>query len=76
MGKVIWSPNALDDVDSIAEFIAQDSIQRASLFALKIINATNKLQDFPLSGRIIPEINELNMSYSPKKEQGNKVEKD
>ena len=60
MGKVIWSPNALDDVDSIADFLAKDSIQRASLFALNIINATNKLKDFAFSGRIIPEINEPN----------------
>lgn len=56
MGKVIWAPSALKDVDSIAEFIARDSIDHASLFVTRLIEATDRLQKFPLSGRIIPEI--------------------
>jgi toxin ParE1/3/4 len=58
MGKVIWSPSALKDADSISEFIARDSVNRAALFVLRLIEATDRLQDFPLSGRIIPEIND------------------
>jgi toxin ParE1/3/4 len=60
VGKVIWSPSALKDADSIAEYIARDSIDRAALFVLRLIEATDRLQDFPLSGRIIQEINESN----------------
>ncbi len=56
MGKVIWSPTAIEDVDSIAEYIARDSIDQASLFVIRLIGATDRLQDFPNSGRIIPEI--------------------
>jgi len=56
MGKVIWSPAALEDVDSIAEYIARDSTDQSSLFVIRLIGATNRLQDFPNSGRIIPEI--------------------
>ena len=56
MGKVIWSPTALEDVDSIAEYIERDSIDQASLFVIRLIGATDRLQNFPLSGRIIPEI--------------------
>lgn len=55
MAKVIWSPTALKDIDSIAEFIARDSVDRASLFVLRLIEATDRLQTFPFSGRIIPE---------------------
>lgn len=58
MGKVIWAPSALEDVNSIAEYIARDSVDRAALFAVRLIEATDRLQDFPLSGRIIPEIGE------------------
>ena len=58
MDKVIWSPTALNDVDSIAEFIARDSVHRAALFAMHLIEAVDHLADFPLSGHIIPEINE------------------
>jgi len=56
MGKVIWSPTAIEDVDSIAEYIARDSIDQASLFVIRLIGVTDRLQDFPSSGRIIPEI--------------------
>lgn len=58
MGKIIWSPSALKDVDSIAEFIARDSVDRASLFVFRLIEASERLKDFPLSGRIIPEIDD------------------
>ena len=57
MGKVIWAPSALNDVDSIAEFISRDSIDQAALFVSRLFEVTDRLEDFPLSGRIIPEIN-------------------
>ena len=57
MGKVIWSPSALKDVDSIAEYIARDSVDQASLFIVRLLEATDRLQNYPLSGRVIPEIN-------------------
>ena len=56
MDKIIWSPTALIDVDSIAEFIARDSVDNAALFVMRLIEATERLKGFPLSGRIIPEI--------------------
>ncbi len=56
MAKVIWSPIALDDIDSIAAYIARDSIDRAALFVARIIEITDNLQDFPDAGRVIPEI--------------------
>jgi len=57
MAEVIWAPSALDDIDSIAEYIAADSAAMASLFINRLIEATDRLEEFPLSGRIIPEIN-------------------
>lgn len=56
MGKIIWSPSALKDIESIADFIARDSIDQSSLFVLRLIEMTDHLIQFPLSGRIIPEI--------------------
>ena len=58
MADVIWAPSALDDIDSIAEYIAGDSAEVASLFVHRLMEATDRLQEFPLSGRIIPEIND------------------
>ena len=56
MGQVIWSPAALDDVDAIAGYIARDSVDQAALFATRLIEATDRLPEFPMSGRVIPEI--------------------
>lgn len=56
MVEVIWSPQALQDVDSIAAFIAKDSDHYASLFILDVLQSVDRLSDFPESGRIVPEI--------------------
>jgi len=59
MAKIIWSPTALEDIDSIAEFISRDSIDNATLFVTRLIDATDYLQDFPEAGRIVPEIGDV-----------------
>lgn len=53
--RVVWSPRALDDVDSIAAYISRDSTAHASAVVTKIIRATRVLKRFPFSGRIVPE---------------------
>ena len=57
MAKVIWAPSALGDIESIAEYIAKDSVEMASLFVSRLFDATDRLNEFPFSGRIILEIN-------------------
>jgi plasmid stabilization system protein ParE len=54
MAQVIWSPSALEDVDAIASYIARDSTDVAALFVRRLISATDRLSDFPESGRVIP----------------------
>jgi toxin ParE1/3/4 len=56
MGNVIWAPSALKDVNSIAEFIARDSVDQSALFVVRLFESTDRLQKFPRSGRVIPEI--------------------
>ena len=58
MGKIIWAPSTLKDIDSIAEYIERDSPEQAALFVARIIGMADQLEDFPLSGRVIPEIND------------------
>lgn len=58
MGKIIWAPSALKDIESIVRFIERDSIDQSSLFVTRIIEMTDRLDDFPQSGRVIPEIND------------------
>jgi len=56
MAKIIWSPAALDDIDAIAEFISRDSSYQAALFVDRLLESTVRLEIFPETGRIIPEI--------------------
>ena len=55
MAQVNWSPSSLLDLESIAEFIARDSTHYASLFVQKLVSHVEKLKEFPLSGRVVPE---------------------
>ncbi len=58
MARIIWAPAALADLDSIAAWISRDSRDEAALFISRMIEAVDRLQLFPTSGRIIPEIND------------------
>ncbi|MBI5919051.1 MAG: type II toxin-antitoxin system RelE/ParE family toxin [Nitrosomonadales bacterium] len=56
--RVSWSPEALDDVDAIAAYIAKDSPFYASAVVRKILEAAQSLERFPNVGPIVPEIGE------------------
>jgi len=53
--KLIWSPTARFDVKDIAAFIAEDSASAAERFVRSLLQAVERLADFPESGRIVPE---------------------
>lgn len=55
--KVIWSEQALLDVEHIRDYIAQDSPAYAQPFIERLLHATRNLPDFPQSGRPMPEAN-------------------
>jgi plasmid stabilization system protein ParE len=50
MAEVRWTPQAADDLDAIAEFIAKDSLHYSSLFVLDVLHAVERLAPFPQSG--------------------------
>ena len=56
--RVSWSPEALDDVDAIAAYIAKDSPFYASAVVQKILDTAQSLGNFPNLGPIAPEIGE------------------
>ena len=58
MTQIIWSPQALRDIESIRTYIAQDSPRVAELVAGRIIKAVERLTSFPESGRKVPERND------------------
>jgi toxin ParE1/3/4 len=54
--RVTWSPEALNDVDAIADYIHRDSPAYARAVAEKIIEASRNLTRFPNAGRVVPEL--------------------
>jgi len=56
MGQVTWAPAALEDVEAVAEYIARDSADQAALTVIRMLEAADRLQEFPRCGRVIPEL--------------------
>ena len=55
MAQVIWTDPALSDLDAIAEYIALDKPSAAVNLVKKIFSSTDRLEQFPESGRKPPE---------------------
>ena len=54
--KVVWSPLAVDRVSEIAEYIALNNPIAAENWIDSVFDSVKRLEKFPNSGRIIPEI--------------------
>ncbi len=54
--RLIWSPQAVEDVEAIRSYVARDSEHYAKLLVERIIAAVDRLEAFPLSGRVVPEV--------------------
>jgi toxin ParE1/3/4 len=58
MARIRWTPQSVDDLEAITEYIAVDSPAYATLFVLDIVSAIDRLQSFPGMGRVVPETND------------------
>lgn len=58
MAQVVWTEPALQELDAIAEYIALDNPAAASHLVQEVFNTIERLEDFPQSGRIPPELPE------------------
>lgn len=59
--KVEWTEPAVSDLKGIRDFIARDSEYYATRFVEKIIEAVEKLKEFPRMGRSVPEAEHENI---------------
>ena len=55
MAVLIWTSMALDLLDEIADYIAQDSPDNAVRVVHRVFAAAERLREFPRSGRVVPE---------------------
>ena len=56
MAEVIWTEPALQELDAIAEYIALNNPAAASDLVKAVFDKTERLENFPKSGRIPPEL--------------------
>jgi toxin ParE1/3/4 len=54
--QIVWSPEALADVEAIASYIARDSAVYAQAVVEKILETARHVREFPFMGRIVPEL--------------------
>ena len=59
--KVVWSYEATDDLDVLAEYIAKDSAFYAAAFTQQILDISRSLNEFSDRGRIVPELGNPNI---------------
>lgn len=52
---LVWSSEALDDIDAIARFIARDSVQHARKVVEALFDLGDSIGEQPMLGRAVPE---------------------
>lgn len=66
--KVVWSSQAIEDIDAIAVYIARDSPSYAAAIVRKLIAETRQLASSPFAGNTLIEFDDSNIreiwSYS------------
>ena len=69
MSRIVWTLQAVEDVEAIRDYIARDSPRYGKLVAERIVASVERLAEFPESGRVVPELQQeslrevLNGSY-------------
>lgn len=60
MAEISWTESALVDLEAVAEYIALDNPNAAAKLVDSVFTKTDRLSDFPDSGRVIEELAEFN----------------
>ncbi|MBI3126450.1 MAG: type II toxin-antitoxin system RelE/ParE family toxin [Candidatus Tectomicrobia bacterium] len=56
--EIVWTQAARRDLESVAEYIARDSMAYASTFVQEVIHASRSLADFADRGQIVSEFDD------------------
>jgi len=59
--RIDWSPEAIEDLNAIAEYINRDSEFYARSVVSKILSLAMNLSEFPMVGRAVPELEDENI---------------
>ncbi len=59
--EVKWSPEATEDLEAIADYIARDSEYYAQAVVTELLSVARSVGEFPMIGRMVPEIGDENI---------------
>lgn len=59
--RVVWSAEALADLEALADYISKDSAFYAAAFIQEVLDAARTINRFPKRGRIAPELDNPNV---------------
>lgn len=54
--RLVWTDEALEDIDGLAEYISRDSAYYARKVAQDILGLHDSILNNPLIGRVVPEL--------------------
>ena len=54
--RLVWSPEAIEDIESIATHIGRDSPWYAKAVASRIVETAENIPNHPELGRVVPEV--------------------
>ena len=56
MTRIVWTLQAVEDVEAIRTYIARDSPHYAALMVERIVDSVERLKVFARLGRVVPEV--------------------
>ncbi|HXU35297.1 MAG TPA: type II toxin-antitoxin system RelE/ParE family toxin [Blastocatellia bacterium] len=56
--RVIWSDDAVEDLQQISDYIARDSGHYARVVVRRILERTQSLSRYPRIGHVVPEVDD------------------
>jgi addiction module RelE/StbE family toxin len=54
--RIIWTRQAVEDVEAIKAYVGRDSPRYAAMLVERLVAAVGRLDSFPQSGRVVPEV--------------------
>ncbi len=63
--KIFWAAQAVDDLADIHAYIARTSPHYGAIVASRLVQAVDRLTEFPESGRVVPELNQHSVRELP-----------
>ena len=58
---LVWSPEAIEDVEAIAAYIERDSSWYAKAVVSKLVETAESIPEYPQLGRVVPELGDSNI---------------